>query len=287
MCAFLLKYSKLFSKGVIRLDNNSEWQTPPPVQRQPVFINGSLDRSILKGESKAFFRQNYGTILAASILPALISTGIDVIPFIGPVISWFLSPILFVGGYYVILGVIRNHRVSVGNMFDIFDNFGNVFGASFTTSLLLFLWSVPLSVAAGAILAVAGLDFRFTKIPGINIPIPTGVGLLFLLVVTFICCIPAIYKAFCWAMVPYILADNPRMTGTQARRLSTDMMQGHKWEYFVLSLSFLGWFILSIITIGLFALFYVNPWYSTALCDYYDNLRMLYAAMHQQQNENF
>lgn len=263
-------------------ENGWQQQTPPPFQRQPIFYNGFLNRTVLKSESRIMFRQNYGTVLAATILPSIIAAGVVAIPLIGGILSWLFAPILYIGGYYVVLGIIRNHNFHIGNMFDIFDNFGNVFGASFTTNLFLFLWSLCLVIPAGIILGIAGFQIEWSSNYSGPLPVPTDKCMAFILLVCLICCIPAIYKTFCWTMVPFLLADNPHMTGTQARHLSADMMNGHKWEYFVMIFSFIGWFILSACTLGLLGLFYVNPWVMTATCDYYDNLRMLYEAQHQQ-----
>ena len=48
-----------------------------------------------------------------------------------------------------------------------------------------------------------------------------------------------------YAMAPYILAENPDISGVEALRLSRQMMKGHKWELFWLELTFIGWSILA------------------------------------------
>jgi Predicted integral membrane protein len=72
--------------------------------------------------------------------------------------------------------------------------------------------------------------------------------------------IPGIIKHYSYRMVPYILADHPEMSGNEAITLSRQMMDGQKWRAFVLDLSFIGWDILSALTLGLLGLFYVNPY---------------------------
>ena len=72
--------------------------------------------------------------------------------------------------------------------------------------------------------------------------------------------IPGIIKYYSYLMVPYILADDPSMGGTEAITLSRQMMNGHKWNAFVLDLSFLGWDILSALTCGILGFFYVGPY---------------------------
>ena len=76
--------------------------------------------------------------------------------------------------------------------------------------------------------------------------------------------IPGIVKAYEYRMIPYILAENPEMTKAETFALSKEMMSGQKWKAFLLDLSFIGWDILSLITLGLLGIFYVTPYkYST------------------------
>lgn len=83
---------------------------------------------------------------------------------------------------------------------------------------------------------------------------------LFLFLWTLLLIIPGIIKRYSYRMVPYILADNPGMRGTDAITLSRRMMAGQKWRAFVLDLSFIGWNILSFLTLGLLGLFFVKPY---------------------------
>ena len=72
--------------------------------------------------------------------------------------------------------------------------------------------------------------------------------------------VPGIIKGYSWRMVPYILSENPDITGTEARERSAQMMNGSKWPSFVLDLSFLGWILLGIITLGIGNLVWTNPY---------------------------
>ena len=72
--------------------------------------------------------------------------------------------------------------------------------------------------------------------------------------------IPGIYKAYCWRLVPFILADEPDMPGKEARALSASMMDGSKWASFVLDLSFIGWKLVGAITFGILNIVFTNPY---------------------------
>ena len=53
-------------------------------------------------------------------------------------------------------------------------------------------------------------------------------------------------KTYEYRMIPYILAENPRIKRKEAFKLSKQMMKGNKWRTFVVDLSFVGWNILSV-----------------------------------------
>ena len=81
--------------------------------------------------------------------------------------------------------------------------------------------------------------------------------------------IPGIIKAISYALTPYILADCKNVRATDALKLSMRMMEGHKWEYFVLGLSFIGWMLLTSLTGGLLYVFYVGPYMNNTFAGYY------------------
>lgn len=77
---------------------------------------------------------------------------------------------------------------------------------------------------------------------------------------TLLFVIPGIILTYSFRMVPYILAENPNVEATEALKMSREMMQGNKWNAFVLDLSFFGWILLTICTCGILGIFYVNPY---------------------------
>lgn len=102
--------------------------------------------------------------------------------------------------------------------------------------------------------------------------------LVFLLGAIFICLwsclfiIPGIIAAFRYSMAFYILADNPEMSGMDALKKSKEMMKGHKWELFLLNLSFIGWCLLVPFTFGLL-LIWLTPYMETTTALYYEKLK--------------
>jgi uncharacterized membrane protein len=71
--------------------------------------------------------------------------------------------------------------------------------------------------------------------------------------------VPGIIFAFMYSQAYYILAENPEMPITKCLSESKKMMEGKKFDFFVLDLSFIGWDILSLLTFGIVGLF-VEPY---------------------------
>lgn len=80
--------------------------------------------------------------------------------------------------------------------------------------------------------------------------------------------VPGIIKAYSYAMTPFIMADHPELSASEAITRSKEMMVGHKLELFVLDLTFIGWVILCALTMNLGYLF-LNPYTNAAYAVFY------------------
>jgi uncharacterized membrane protein len=83
--------------------------------------------------------------------------------------------------------------------------------------------------------------------------------------------IPGIIKSIAYSQAYYILKDHPDYSLNQIITESRKMMNGYKWKFFLLELSFIGWAILSIITMGIGLLWLVPYIYST-LAKFYEEV---------------
>jgi len=86
---------------------------------------------------------------------------------------------------------------------------------------------------------------------------------------TLLLIIPGIVKSYEYSMIPYILAENSYISRERAFQISKQMMQGQKFDAFVLDLSFFGWMILSAFTCGILDVFYVMPYRKTTWAEFY------------------
>lgn len=84
--------------------------------------------------------------------------------------------------------------------------------------------------------------------------------------------IPGIIKSFSYAMTPLIIEEYPELTATEAIHRSRMMMRGHKFDLFWLLLSFIGWGILNIFTLGIGTLWLV-PYMETSMAAFYGEVK--------------
>jgi uncharacterized membrane protein len=87
--------------------------------------------------------------------------------------------------------------------------------------------------------------------------------------------IPGIIKTFSYAMTPYILDEHPELSANDAIDRSRAMMKGHKFDLFWLLLSFIGWGILCLFTLGI-GFLWLTPYMETSMAAFYEDLKADY-----------
>lgn len=95
---------------------------------------------------------------------------------------------------------------------------------------------------------------------------------LYTLLWTLLLIIPGIVKGYAYAMTPYIMIEKPDMGINDAITKSRQLMKGHKWKLFLLDLSFTGWMLLGVVTLGI-AYVYVLPYYFAARAQFYKEVK--------------
>ena len=83
--------------------------------------------------------------------------------------------------------------------------------------------------------------------------------------------VPGIIKAISYSQMFFLLAEDDKLEAGDAQKKSMEMMEGHKEEYFVLILSFIPWFLLCIVTLGIAAI-YVVPYVQCSLAEFHVHL---------------
>ena len=92
---------------------------------------------------------------------------------------------------------------------------------------------------------------------------------------TLLLIVPGIIKSISYSQTYYVLKDNPELKFNEAIERSMEMMEGHKMQYFLLMLSFIGWIILIILTCGILSL-WVTPYMNATFANYYEYVKEEY-----------
>lgn len=88
---------------------------------------------------------------------------------------------------------------------------------------------------------------------------------------TLLFIIPGIIKAYSYSMAGFIMTENPEMTAKEAMEVSERMTQGNKWRLFCLNISFIGWNLLGMLSLGI-GMLWVNPYQNAAVAAFYDEI---------------
>ena len=92
---------------------------------------------------------------------------------------------------------------------------------------------------------------------------------------TLLLIVPGIIKSLSYSQTNYILRDYPELKNNAAIELSMAMMKGHKFDYFCLILSFIGWILLGILTLGI-GFLWISPYIATASAHFYEHVKEEY-----------
>lgn len=218
-----------------------------------------MDRKAIKEEAKAKIKGNLWTIWKAILLIGLISAGVNMI--LSSIFPATVTP----------------------DMLQVYLDTGKLpdgYSVNQAVSTLASIALMPLTIGVVAYILkfsrgekpeikdIFGFYKNFLPIFVVTLLVGIFVGAGMMLLV-----IPGIIIALMLSMCNYLLADG-KTEIWQTIKDSVEMMKGHKWEYFVFGLSFIGWILLVAITFGLAAI-YVVPYMSVAQCIWYDKLKTL------------
>ena len=144
------------------------------------------------------------------------------------------------------------------------------------------VWSIAAFILGGAVsfgYAQFNLDIVDGKDPSVSTlfsrlsKIKSGIAMqllttLYIILWMLLFIIPGIIAGYRYAMTPYILAENPDMGVKEAIGASKKLMKGNKFRLFCLHLSFIGWYLLTPLTLGILSL-WVRPYTEAANAAFY------------------
>ena len=185
------------------------------------------------------------------------------------------------GKWAVAIGtvLVANILIDSDVMYKVSEKFGLI-GLSISCSLI--------SLFLGGVISVGLCKFlldmttkreepRFeTLFSQFNIYLKTlGLNILITLSVcigTILFIVPGIIVGLMFSHSYYILSEDPSKSITQCIKESVDMMNGHKWDLFYLELTFIGWWLLTAITVGIAGL-WVAPYVKVTETNFYLSIK--------------
>lgn len=148
--------------------------------------------------------------------------------------------------------------------------------------VLLIIWSIVIIVIGGAITlgySQFNLDLINRKDPHFSDLFSQfhriGAGFcmqflrgIYILLWTLLLIIPGIIASYSYAMTPYIMSEHPEYGANEAIGYSKELMRGNKWRLFCMQISFIGWLVLCIFSLGI-GFFWFVPYYEAANATFY------------------
>lgn len=125
-----------------------------------------------------------------------------------------------------------------------------------------------LSLVRGGKIAVSGLFEHFNG----RVFVTMLLKYIYTILWTLLLIVPGIIKGYSYAMTEFIMNDNPELEGNKAIEASMAMMHGNKMKLFLLDLSFIGWMILALLTMGL-GFILLEPYMYAARAAFYEELK--------------
>lgn len=98
---------------------------------------------------------------------------------------------------------------------------------------------------------------------------------IYLFLWTLLLIIPGLIKSYSYSMTMFLKAKNPEMKANDAITLSRKIMYGKKWKLFCLDVSFIGWAILSIFTLGI-GLIFLIPYINASHVAFFEDAYIAY-----------
>lgn len=212
-------------------------------------------------------------ILAYTVILWVINFVCGLIPVVGPIALFVISTPISYGLIASFMKLKRGEEVGyVDFLSSGFSSFGKVWDVVGNTILKMIL---PVCLL---IISIIVMSFGLTGsiVSGIALESSSGMaGFGFLGIIGMFgylaSLIYVVVKGYLYSLTNYILYDNPDMTGKQIVEESERLMRGHRWNFFWLGLSFIGWVILSAFTLYI-GLLWVLPYMMVAQVCFYEAL---------------
>ncbi len=184
-------------------------------------------------------------------------------------VTFLITSNLQVGNALFSLNLVTGQRSDISNLFEPFKRgFTKPFKAMLLVELKVLLWLFAGYIPGVVLITLSALMFGSTDEASIILgTVMLTVGIL----LAIFGIVLAVVASFRYVLTYIVIAENPSLRARDAVRRSTELMRGHKVDYFVLNISFIGWAILASFTCGIGTLF-LAPYMNAALAVFYCDL---------------
>ncbi|MDU1911798.1 DUF975 family protein [Fusobacterium sp.] len=190
----------------------------------------------IKNQSLNTLKNNWGTGVLINICFFLISLLLEVLDYLEELVFYRVEDSIILILIFLIIFIIMNISLAYANVLSSFKCF--------------------LELAKGEKLEVKHYSFGFNNMfTAFRVG---GAFCIFIFLWSLLFFIPGIIKSISYSMALFIAIEYPEISGREALKLSMKITDGYKWDIFLFSLSFIGWAILCIFTLGIGFLWFTS-----------------------------
>lgn len=145
-------------------------------------------------------------------------------------------------------------------------------GALFTGPLTVGLAAFFLALSRTGTADIANMTFGIKSGERFTHTLLVGIfTMLFTFLWSLLFIIPGIVKGYAYALAPYLAVEREDLDARACLAESQRLMDGHKWQLFILDLSFIGWMLLGVLCCGI-GIYFVEPYRCAARAEFYCDL---------------
>ncbi|KPI53449.1 DUF975 family protein [Clostridioides difficile] len=237
-----------------------------------------VSRQELKRVSKAQLSGNWGTcaIAMAVYIAVIVLISVVGLPFepLTTIVVAIIGFCVAAGFTCMFLKITKDEKVRIGNIFVNGRIYLRSFGLYVLESIAVYIYSFIITIIGaflsfGVLLTSGAIEYLSSDSVGIGTIISTGITLVLII---FVLMLPVYILLLYVSQAAFLICEDKDNLGVfKAMGASLDMMKGNVLKLFVLNLSFIGWYILAIVTLGI-GLLWLIPYVGVTNCNFYRQL---------------
>ena len=233
-----------------------------------------MNNKKLKEKALKNLKGNYSVIISALLIFFISTFACNAIgriihsEFIGQLLTLIVEGLMFMGIIKMATKISKRKKVEINDLFSKTDLMFKYIGITIIFVFIAFIFVIF------EYLAFESLKVVIVNYTQLN-PLLAIILILVGMVLSAAVIIAGIYLTISFSQVLFILNDEPKLKITQIFSKSFDMMSNYIFEYFILALSFIGWLILGLFTLGILYL-WLFPYMLVTFANFYNVLKKEY-----------